>query len=336
MVNPRTDANVTSNITVTANFAINTYTLTYQAGASGVISGVATQAVNYGGSGAAITAVPNTGYSFVNWSDGSSVNPRMDLNVTNNLTVTANFAINTYTLTYLAVTNGTISGVATQTVNYGTSGSAVTAVANTGYGFTNWSDGLTANPRTDANVTNNISVAANFVANPASVVVLTSPVTGAGYTAPAAISLTANVTTNGNVINAVQFFCNATNLLSQATNAPYTFAWTNVAAGSYTLLARVLFNGSASNDSAGVVITVSNAVPVTPVIAVGTVALAGGGFSFGGSGGARQTYVLLTASNLVSPVWTPIATNTADTNGVFNFTDPSATNLQQFYRISSP
>ena len=335
--NPRTDANVTNNISVTANFAINTYTLTYNAAANGTNSGISPQTVSYGASGSAVTAVPTNGYHFVNWSDSSSANPRTDANVTNNITVTANFAINTYTLIYLVGTNGTLTGTTTQTVNYAASGSAMSAVPNTGYTFTNWSDGSLANPRTDANVTNNVTVTANFTANPASVVALTWPANGSGYPAPASISLTASVTTNGNVINAVQFISNTTNLLAQVTNAPYTYAWTNVAAGSYTLVARVLFNGSLSNASSAAVITVSNAVAVVPVIAAGTVTLTGGGFTLSGTGGAGQTYILLGAVNLVAPVWTPIATNVAGTNGVFNFTDPDATNnSQRFYRITTP
>jgi autotransporter-associated beta strand protein len=258
---------------------------------------------------------------------------------TNTLATNGTLAVvwNTYTLTYTAGSNGTNSGANPQTVNYGASGSAVTAMPNTGYSFVNWSDGSTANPRTDTNVTNNVTVTANFAANPASVVVLTSPANGSGYTAPANISLAASVTTNGNVINAVQFVGNTTNLLAQVTNAPYVFAWTNVAAGSYNLLARVLFNGNASNDSSAIVITVNNVVPVVPVIAAGSLTFAGGGFTLGGTGGAGQTYILLMAADLVSPAWTPIATNVADTNGIFSFTDPGATNnLQQFYRIRSP
>lgn len=140
----------------------NTYTLTYTAGANGAISGTTPQTVNSGGSGTAVTAVPNTGYHFVNWSDASVANPRTDVNVTNNISVTANFAINTYTLTYTAGANGTISGTTPQTVNYGASGSAVTAVANTNYHFVKWSDGNTSNPRTDTNVTGNLTVTANF------------------------------------------------------------------------------------------------------------------------------------------------------------------------------
>jgi hypothetical protein len=70
----------------------------------------------------------------------------------------------TYTLTYAAGANGTIDGATsrTQTVDYGTSGTAVTAVPNAGYQFVKWSDDLTSNPRTDANVTANISVTAIF------------------------------------------------------------------------------------------------------------------------------------------------------------------------------
>ena len=110
-----------------------------------------------------------------------------------------------------------------------------------------------------------------------------------------------------------------------------------MAAGGYTLLARVVYNGGASNDSAGVGITVSNAVVVVPVIATGSVLMSGGGFTLGGTGGAGQPYILMTTADLVPPVWTPIATNVADTNGVFLFTDPGAiTNLQRYYRITSP
>ena len=146
---PRTDTNVTANITVTASFAINTYTLTYNAGANGSITGVSPQTVNHGASGTAVTAVPATGYHFVQWSDASTANPRTDTNVTANITVTASFAINTYTLTYNAGANGSITGVSPQTVNHGASGTAVTAVPATGYHFVQWSDASTANPRTD-------------------------------------------------------------------------------------------------------------------------------------------------------------------------------------------
>jgi hypothetical protein len=69
-----------------------TYTLTYAAGAHGSLTGSTTQSVTSGGSGSAVTAVPDSGYSFIDWSDDSTANPRTDSNVTTSTSVTANFA----------------------------------------------------------------------------------------------------------------------------------------------------------------------------------------------------------------------------------------------------
>ena len=161
----RTDTNVTANMTVTATFAINTYTLTYTAGANGTITGISPQTVNHGASGTAVTAVPNAGYHFVSWSDGVRRPTRTDTNVTADMTVTATFAINTYTLTYTAGANGTITGASPQTVNHGASGTAVTAVPDAGYHFVNWSDGVLTAARTDTNVTADMTVTATFAIN---------------------------------------------------------------------------------------------------------------------------------------------------------------------------
>jgi uncharacterized repeat protein (TIGR02543 family) len=197
--NPRTDTNVTANITVTANFAINTYSLTYTAGANGSLTGTTPQTVNHGANGTAVTAVPDTGYHFVNWSDSSTQNPRTDTNVTTNITVTANFAINTYTLTYTAGANGSLSGVSPQTVNHGTSGSAVTAVPDANYHFVNWSDASTANPRTDSNVAGNISVTANFAINTYTL----TYTAGANGSLTGTTSQTVNHGANGTAVTAV-------------------------------------------------------------------------------------------------------------------------------------
>jgi hypothetical protein len=68
--------------------------LTYLAGPNGSISGTTPQTVVNGGNGTSVTAVPDTEYNFVNWNDGLTDNPRTELNVTNSLTATANFAAN--------------------------------------------------------------------------------------------------------------------------------------------------------------------------------------------------------------------------------------------------
>ncbi len=70
-----------------------------------------------------------------------------------------------FTLSYVAGSHGTISGSSTQVVLQSQNGTAVTANANSGYHFVNWSDTLTDNPRTDLNITGNITVTANFAEN---------------------------------------------------------------------------------------------------------------------------------------------------------------------------
>lgn len=143
-------------------------TLTYTAGTHGSVTGSTSQMIVNGGNGTAVTAVADGGYHFVNWSDASTTNPRTDMSVTANLSVMANFALNsttTHTLQYAAGSHGTVTGSTTQIVNDGASGSAVTAVADSGYHFTMWSDSSTANPRTDTNVTVDKAVTAMFALN---------------------------------------------------------------------------------------------------------------------------------------------------------------------------
>ena len=92
------------------------------------------------------TATPNEGYHFVQWSDGNTDNPRA-FTLTSDSTITAEFAPNTYTLSVTCnAEQGTITGES-GTFDYQTK-HTFEAVANYGYTFNRWSDGVTANPRT--------------------------------------------------------------------------------------------------------------------------------------------------------------------------------------------
>lgn len=160
----RTDSNVAADLNVTANFAMSTYTLSYSTDGNGVISGNRSQLVVYGSLGSVITALPNTGYHFVQWSDGNTNATRWESNVTASANFTASFAINTYTLTYTSGANGSITGATPQTVDHNASGTAVTATPAAGYRFDKWSDGNTNATRTDANVTADVTVIGSFIA----------------------------------------------------------------------------------------------------------------------------------------------------------------------------
>jgi ABC-type transporter MlaC component len=123
--------NVSSNHTIHAEFEPFIYTLQYLAGAHGTISGNTTQYVAHGNNGTAVEAIPDPNYHFVNWSDGSTANPRTDMNVAGNLLVTANFAINTHTIMATAGPNGSINPSGNITVPHGGSQSfTITAAAN--------------------------------------------------------------------------------------------------------------------------------------------------------------------------------------------------------------
>jgi hypothetical protein len=96
-----------------------------------------------------------------------------------------------------------------------------------------------------------------------------------------------------------------------------------------------------ANDTNGpsAISTEVSATPTNPPPALTSIGvLSGGSFSLGGTGASGQTCILLSASNLASPIdWEPLATNNADSNGAFTFSDPQTTNYQQrFYRILAP
>jgi hypothetical protein len=67
------------------------WTLTYLAGPGGSITGDAVQVVAHGADGATVSAVADEGAEFVGWSDARGDNPRTDLAVGANITVTARF-----------------------------------------------------------------------------------------------------------------------------------------------------------------------------------------------------------------------------------------------------
>ena len=95
---------------------------------------------------ATLTAIPNNGYRFVKWDDEVTDNPRTIV-VTQDSTFTAIFEPNTFTIT-TAVNNKDMGSVTEGgEYAYGTE-VTLTATANTGYRFAQWSDGNTDNPRT--------------------------------------------------------------------------------------------------------------------------------------------------------------------------------------------
>ncbi len=172
--NPRT-LTVSGDLTLTAIFA-PLVEVTLSATEGGTVSGGGDYELN---EQVTITATPNEGYRFVNWTKGNEVfatDSMYTFTVTEDLELTANF-LKTFTVAVSA--NNADWGTATLTGNspYDTAASVtITATPNEGYRFINWTKGnevfATDSMYTFA-VTENLTLVANFEEIPPVVVVKT-------------------------------------------------------------------------------------------------------------------------------------------------------------------
>ena len=190
--NPRT-VTVLNNATYTAQFEINSYIITVQSSNPAIGTTSGSGSYNYL-TPVNITALPNAGYHFTQWSDGNMTNPRL-ISVTANATYTAQFAINSYAVgvTSNNSTMGSVSGSGTYNHN---STATLTATPYYGYHFVQWQDGNTQNPRTVV-VTDSAQYTAQFDYNSYLVTALSSNVTlgtatgGGSYNYLSQVALTA-------------------------------------------------------------------------------------------------------------------------------------------------
>jgi hypothetical protein len=144
------------------------YTVTFVAAAHGTITGTPSQLLEPGRRSTLVTAVPATGYHFLRWTQGgveiSRDNPLSVAGSTTDLALTAEFEINTYTITFIVsgTASGTLSGLISQNVPYLGSAAPVMAVPGTNAYFYQWTDGNTDNPRTITGVAAAATYTAEF------------------------------------------------------------------------------------------------------------------------------------------------------------------------------
>ncbi|MBR4765844.1 MAG: hypothetical protein IK085_03655 [Clostridia bacterium] len=118
------------------------------------------------GSTATVTATPNTGYHFVNWTENSEVvstNADYSFTVNNDRNLVANFELDTHSISVTAnnADGGTVSGGGPY--NYGGS-ATVTATPKDHYHFVNWTEN-DEEVSTDATYTFTVEKDRNLVAN---------------------------------------------------------------------------------------------------------------------------------------------------------------------------
>ena len=89
------------------------------------------------------------------------INPDTLFNESGDILITAE-GITAYTITFVAGSNGSITGDLVQFVSLGQSSTQVIAVADSGYAFTGWSDGGTNPDKVVTNPSGNLTLTANF------------------------------------------------------------------------------------------------------------------------------------------------------------------------------
>ena len=320
--NPFTFTMPAADVQLTAHFkeaGIETYTLTLAAlpadGGTVVGGGEYEE-----GDVVTVAAIANSGYVFVNWTNETNdvVSTTASFNYTMpaaDVTLTANFeaVVPTYTLTLVAnpVAGGTVTGAGVYEEGDEV---AITATANNGYEFVNWTDASNEV----------VSTAANFsFTMPAANVTLTA---NFNQTASYVLTLIANPADGGVVSGAGAFEAGDEVAVSATANSGYEFVnWTNesdevistTASFNYTMPAAnvtltanfealptyytVTFTVTNIKDNepiANVVITINDDITATTnAEGIATVELLDGAYSY--SANAGETFTVETGEFVV-------------------------------------
>jgi PKD repeat protein len=315
--------NKSNYITVT-NVVVTTYTITASASpsAGGSVSG---GGLKTAGTTVTLIATANAGYNFVNWTEGAtevSTSANYSFTANANRTLVANFTPVVYTISTSASPSagGTTSGGGSYTAG---AMATVTASANSGYSFANWTEGgttVSSSPSYVFTVSANRTLVANFTVGPdtnSTVQITLAPtVTNALLQTENTVVVVAEetnlftvgaVSSTGHAVFYKWQFGDGTNtsrsLLNKATHIYSTDC------GSYT--AGVTVDDGTSTNSANLTVSVACALEVTklqlkPSFArpdrdscslAGMVDLGAGSSPFGrpvtvGIGGAQVSFVL--------------------------------------------
>jgi uncharacterized repeat protein (TIGR02543 family) len=146
-------------IVITVEVVPGDLALTYVSGENGSITGELVQSVEYQSDGTEVTAVPNTGYEFIGWSDGVINAKRKDRNVVEDISVTANFRLITFTVRFYD-RNGDL--VETETAGLGGAVTLPDAPDIPGLEFIGWVSRVASQTVDFDNITANVDVIAAY------------------------------------------------------------------------------------------------------------------------------------------------------------------------------
>jgi len=341
--NPIYSFTVSGNRTLTANFKIitNTISVTASPTEGGSVSGGGTY--NFGSS-VTLTATPGNGYNFVNWTENgtqvsSSINYSFSIN--SNSTIVANFILKPNTSGILAsatpASGGTVSGAGAYSNG---SVATLTTTPNTGYSFTNWTEGgtiVSTNTTYSFTVTGSRTLNANFKISTNSLSVTALPTQGGIVSGSGIYDYGSVVTVNATPGTGYSFTGWTENGVVVSTSSTYSFTINT----NRSLVANFVLNPNTSGILATAVPSAGGTVSGSSAYTNGTVATLianpNPGYSFtnwteggtvvntnstyiftvGGSRTLSANFTIITNTVLVAAV--PIEGGTISGNGTYTY-----------------
>jgi regulation of enolase protein 1 (concanavalin A-like superfamily) len=172
--------------------------------------------------------------------------------------------------------------------------------------------------------------AANAPPNQPPAVTLTSPASGARFTAPASMTVSANASDPENRLARVEFFANGTRIGTD-TASPYSMTWSGVATGTYsvTAVAYDADGGSATSPAVTIDVQSSSTVPQTVTFTASpdhnTTLVSSYRIDIFAAGANPNTATPLASSNVGKPAPSQPANDiTVDQAGLFNALAPGS------------
>ncbi len=186
-----------------------------------------------------VTAMANTGYNFVNWTENGtqvSTNANYSFTVTGSRNLVAHFSAQSYTISVSAdpTNGGSVNGGGNY--NYGQT-CTVTASASSGYNFVNWTENgtqVSTNASYSFTVTGSRNLVAHFSAQSYTIAVSADPTSGGSVNGGGSYNYGQTCTVTASAGSGYNFVNWTENGSQVSTNASYTFTVT----GSRNLVAH--------------------------------------------------------------------------------------------------
>lgn len=249
--NPNYTFTVTGNRNLVANFQIQQHTISVTPNPSygGSVSGGGT--FNYGQS-CTVNALANSGYTFVNWTENGtqvSTNANYTFIVSGNKNLVANFTSQSYVIT--ATTDPSTGGFVTGSGGYSYGETCtITATANTGYTFLNWTKNgtqVSVSPSYSFTVTESATYTAHFNAQNYTITVATNPNDAGSASGGGSYTYGQTCTVTASANNGYAFTSWTENGTQVSTNVNYSFTVT----GNRNLVANFVPNTHTIQATAG-------------------------------------------------------------------------------------